>query len=124
MVPHNTMMAFAKGRLYFAGYGSHRVIELPNVAPIFQINAGIADAWYNPATAGQGFFITVLPDIQQMFLAWFTYDRGRPSEDVTALPGEPGHRWLTAQGPYDGDTANLTIFVAEGGCLTPRSRKP
>jgi hypothetical protein len=29
--------------------------------------------------------------------------------------GEPGHRWLTAQGPYGGDTANLTIFVTEGG---------
>ena len=39
----------------------------------------------------------------------------RPPEDVTALLGEPGHRWLTAQGPYAGDTANLTIFVTEGG---------
>ncbi len=26
-----------------------------------------------------------------------------------------GGRWLTAQGPYDGDTANLTIFMTEGG---------
>ena len=29
--------------------------------------------------------------------------------------GEPGHRWLTAQGPYSGDTATLTIYVTEGG---------
>jgi len=50
-----------------------------------------------------------------VFLAWFTYDTERPPEDVTAFLGEPGHRWLTAQGPYDGDTANLTIFVTEGG---------
>jgi hypothetical protein len=50
-----------------------------------------------------------------MFVAWFTYDTERPPEDVTAMLGEPGHRWLTAQGPYVGDTANLTIFVAEGG---------
>ena len=81
----------------------------------FHINAGLNDAWFNLATAGQGFLITVFPDIKQMFLAWFTYDTERPPEDVTAQLGEPGHRWLTAQGPYDGDTANLTIFVTEGG---------
>ena len=81
----------------------------------FTINAGLNDAWFNFATNGQGFLITVFPDIKQMFLAWFTYDTERPSEDVTAFLGEPGHRWLTAQGPYAGDTANLTIFVTEGG---------
>ena len=80
-----------------------------------QINAGLNDAWYNPITDGQGFLITVFPDIQEMFVAWFTYDTERPPEDVTAMLGEPGHRWLTAQGPYEGDTANLTIFVTEGG---------
>jgi len=66
----------------------------------FQINAGLNDAWYDPETAGQGFLITVFPDIGQMFLAWFTYDVERPGEGVTAQLGEPGHRWLTAQGPY------------------------
>jgi hypothetical protein len=81
----------------------------------FEINAGLNDAWYNPATNGQGFLITVYPVKKEMFVAWFTYDTERPAEDVTALLGEPGHRWLTAQGPYDGDTANLTIFVTEGG---------
>jgi len=81
----------------------------------FQINAGLNDAWFNRATNGQGLLITVFPGIRQMFLAWFTYDTQRPAEDVTAFLGEPGHRWLTAQGPYEGDTANLTIFVTEGG---------
>jgi hypothetical protein len=82
---------------------------------VFSINPGLNDAWYNPATNGQGFLITVFPDRKEVFLAWFTYDTERPPEDVTAMLGEPGHRWLTAQGPYDGDTANLTIFVTEGG---------
>jgi len=81
----------------------------------FYINAGLNDAWYNPATNGQGFLITVFPESRQMFLAWFTFDTERPPGDVTAMLGEPGQRWLTAQGPYDGDTANLTIFVTEGG---------
>jgi hypothetical protein len=81
----------------------------------FSINAGLNDAWFNSATTGQGFLIAVFPDRKEMFVAWFTFDTERPPEDVTALLGEPGHRWLTAQGPYDGDTANLTIFVTEGG---------
>jgi Tol biopolymer transport system component len=81
----------------------------------FQISAGLNDAWYNRDTAGQGFLIAVFPNIQQMFVAWFTYDTERPPEDVEAMLGEPGHRWLTAQGSYDGDTATLTIFMTEGG---------
>jgi len=82
---------------------------------VFNINPGLNDAWYNPATNGQGFLISVFPDIKQMFLAWFTFDTERPPENVSAHLGEPGHRWLTAQGPYDGDTANLVIYLTEGG---------
>jgi len=81
----------------------------------FGINTDFNDAWYNPLTDGQGFMIAVLPNQQQMFLTWFTYDTERPPQDVTAMLGDPGHRWLTARGPYDGDTANLKIFVTSGG---------
>jgi hypothetical protein len=79
------------------------------------INAGLNDAWFNPATAGQGFFINVFPDIQQVFLAWFTYDLTRPTPSVTAKLGDPGHRWFTAQGPYSGTLAELDLYVTEGG---------
>ena len=81
----------------------------------FGITTAFNDAWFNPLTDGQGFMIAVLPNQKQMFLTWFTYDVERPPEDVTAMLGEPGHRWLTAQGPYEGDTANLTIYVTSGG---------
>jgi plastocyanin len=37
--------------------------------PVFQINAGLSDAWYFPETGGQGFFIIVWEDIQQVFLS-------------------------------------------------------
>ena len=50
-----------------------------------------------------------------VFLAWFTYDAERPPVDVTAILGEPGHRWITAQGPYSGDTATLQVNVTSGG---------
>ena len=83
--------------------------------PLEVLNAGLNDAWFNATTSGQGFFVIVFPDIKQVFLGWFTYDTERPASDTTALLGEPGHRWVTAQGPYEGNTANLTLFVTEGG---------
>jgi len=57
----------------------------------------------------------VFPQIEQIFLAWFTYDVERPGSDVTASFGEPGHRWLTAQGPYIGNRASLDVQVTSGG---------
>jgi hypothetical protein len=81
----------------------------------FQINPGLNDAWYNPATTGQGFFITVFPDSQQLFLAWFTYDTMRPPGNVETNLGEPGHRWLTAFGAYEDNAAALDIEVTSGG---------
>lgn len=81
----------------------------------FPITAGLNDAWYYPPTAGQGFLIAVFEDTGIVFVAWFTYDVERPPEDVTAILGEPGHRWLTAQGPFQGDTAELEVFVTSGG---------
>lgn len=81
----------------------------------FQINAGLNDAWYLPETAGQGFSIVVYPDLSTFFLAWFTFEVQRPAENAAAVLGEPGHRWITAQGPYEGDTALLDIVVTKGG---------
>ena len=90
-----------------------------NVEPMaefkFLINAGLNDAWFNPATQGQGFFITVYPSLKKVFLAWFTYDVERPPADATAMLGEPGHRWLTAFGDYVDDTATLEIEITQGG---------
>jgi N-acetylneuraminic acid mutarotase len=93
---------------------TERYTPLP-ASDAFAINAGISDAWFNPLTSGQGLLITVFPDLRQLFVAWFTYDVERPPGDAGAVLGEPGHRWLTAQGPYSGDTATLTIFNTAGG---------
>ena len=105
---------------YGAGSGGNFVISVsvstapPGSFP-FVINAGLNDAWYNPATNRQGFLITVYPISKLMFVTWFTFDTERPSEDASSLLGDPGHVWLTAQGPYNGDTANLIIYLTEGG---------
>jgi hypothetical protein len=103
------------GMIAAANITNITVVCVDNLSPVFQMNAGLNDAWYNPTTDGQGMLIAVFPDTGQMFLAWFTFDTERPPVDVTAILGEPGQRWLTAQGPYSEDTAVLTIYVTEGG---------
>jgi len=50
-----------------------------------------------------------------VFVAWFTFDAERPLPGTPFEIGEPGQRWLTAQGPYSGHNATLTIYVSEGG---------
>lgn len=74
----------------------------------FAINAGHSGAWFNPETSGQGQFIDVQPDEQFMFISWFTYT----AED-SAQPFE--QRWLTAQGNYSGNLAELTLYETLGG---------
>ncbi len=94
--------------------GCNSVAEVLAANP-YLISAGLNDAWYNPETNGQGFFIIVFPDIQEIFMAWFTYETERPPTNVEATLGEPGHRWLTAQGPYEDNTAVLYLYNTVGG---------
>ena len=80
-----------------------------------QINPGLNDAWYDQATAGQGIFFTVYADLGLISLAWFTYDTERPDDSVTAIIGEPGHRWVTALGPIDGNRSVMDATLTTGG---------
>lgn len=90
-----------------------RQVDLPAGAPTFEINAGLAGAWYDPQTAGQGFLLDVLEPSGQLFAGWFTY--GETTDGTEALIGVPEHDWYTALGPYSGDTATLTLTQTDGG---------
>jgi plastocyanin len=81
----------------------------------FKINSALSDAWFYLPTAGQGFKIIVWEETGLVFLSWFTYDAERPADDVPSIIGEAGHRWLTAQGPFEGDTAMLDVYLSQGG---------
>jgi len=81
----------------------------------FIMNAGLNDAWYDPTTDGQGFFITVFPDLNFVTLAWFTYDTELPPLDATANLGDPGHRWMTAGGVIENNRAIMDIEFTSGG---------
>lgn len=87
----------------------------------FVMNAGLNDAWYNPATSGQGFFITVYPTLGLVNLAWFTYDTELPADESAANLGSPGHRWMTALGAIDGNTSVMDIEFASGGLFDEAS---
>lgn len=102
-------------------YGAHRsggIFLISDGEPKSEgilMNAGLNDAWYNPVTNGQGFFITVYPDLGAVSLAWFTYDTELPPEGATASLGDPGHRWMVASGPYTGNQAVMNITMTSGG---------
>jgi len=78
--------------------------------PTFTINQGVAGAWFNAATSGQGVLFDIEPNTEFIFGAIFTYDTA-----AAAKLGAPEHRWLTVQGNYSGNSAELPIFVTSGG---------
>ena len=76
----------------------------------FSINQGISGAWFNPATSGQGVLFDIDPANSFLFGAVFTYEVA----DARKL-GAPEHRWLTLQGNYQGNQAQVPVFVTSGG---------
>lgn len=95
--------------------GCNSISEILGSVSLTSFNSALNDAWFNPETNGQGFLIAVFPDSKQIFLAWFTYDTERPPEGLKSNLGEPGHRWLTAQGSFFDNAAELTLYVTSGG---------
>lgn len=93
-----------------------RIDLFPEGQP-FLINGGIAGAWLNPDTPGQGFFFDTVADDSdpQLFAAWFTFNNRPPPADETAGFGSSQQRWFTAQGSIRGDTAQLTVSRTSGG---------
>jgi len=72
------------------------------------VNDGWDGAWYDVETPGQGFLIDAHPNPAGddfIFVAWFTYGENTAS----------GQRWLTAQGPLEGSTANIIVYETVGG---------
>jgi hypothetical protein len=93
--------------------GSHNICEelrykADNTAQAVDINAGMDGSWANEDTLGQGFLIDAHPNPDGdnfIFVGWFTYG------DDTAS----GLRWLTAQGDFEGSTAEIDIYETIGG---------
>lgn len=81
----------------------------------FLMNAGLNDAWYEPATSGQGFFITVYPTLNKVVASWFTFDTELAPADATGDLVGSGQRWLQAQGLINDNTSDMIIYSTTGG---------
>jgi hypothetical protein len=97
----------------------------------FEINAGLNDAWVSQDAPLQGMFVTVFPDLELIFLAWFTFDSvplaqaqeinqessGQFEKTVnsSAMFGADDQRWVTAVGSFSGDSASLKAELTTGG---------
>ena len=83
----------------------------------FQINPGLTGAWYYPDTSGQGLLFDVMSNngnsTGEMFLAWFTYNLSHEANNAEF--GDLNSRWFTAQGEYNQDKADLTVYLTEAG---------
>lgn len=95
----------------------------PGNTATLTINPGLNDAWYNPDTAGQGFYIVVFGD-SIVSLAWFTFDTEQPPADLESVVGDPGNRWLTALGNFSGTSATMDVFRTSGGAFDSMSPMP
>jgi hypothetical protein len=83
---------------------------------MFVLNPALTDAWFNPLHNGQGFFINLYPDLETIFVGWFTFETAdRESYEDTAVIGEPYHRWLTATGDWIGVKATFDVTMTSGG---------
>jgi hypothetical protein len=72
------------------------------------INAGMDGAWFELASSGQGFFFDADPGPEAggfIFVSWFTYGTDTAS----------GQRWLTAQGNFEGQLAEIPVHETTGG---------
>ena len=72
---------------------------------------GITGAWYAPATSGEGFVLTWLPESRTLFAPWFTFATGGALEDQSAA------RWYSLQGStyQDSPLVELQILRNRGG---------
>jgi len=117
----SSLQTFSEYPLY-ALYGN--TVQLSNYVYIykafvlsdeFQINAGLSGAWYNPATDGQGIYLEVLPDINKVIMAWFTFDTSDPDSAASSEVGYAGGRWVTAIGDFQGNEFSGDIYQTSNG---------
>ena len=88
---------------------------LPNVtctvsgASTTDVDFGYSGNWFDPDTAGQGFFFELNPKAAVMFLVWHTYAPEGQSET--------GQRWYTGLGNFTpgSRTLPMTLYQTTGG---------
>jgi hypothetical protein len=93
------LVAFTYGRGAFRA----PLAALTSVPP----NPGYAGAWFEPATAGQGMQLEVIPAAGLVAVGWYTYG--------TAPAVGSNHDWLVGSGVLAGDAATIALHRVRGG---------
>lgn len=78
-----------------------------------EAHTGLNGPWHQADRSGQGLVIHVIPDSNQVFLAWFTYQ-----------PSGGEQMWLTAHGSLGSDPIQLTIYESVDGQLNSPEPQP
>ena len=99
---------------FYAIFGDGSSAVLANEKELTTLNQGFSGAWYNADQDGQGFLVDVLPEVDLIFVAWYTFEN-TASNDTSAVIGNSNQRWLTATGTYSGTEALLTVYSTQGG---------
>jgi peptidyl-prolyl cis-trans isomerase A (cyclophilin A) len=118
------------------------VLTSISVVNDFTINAGVNDVWVTDGVPFQGMFITVYPNLNLVFMAWFTFDSvapaaelrnqlddvgsgsGTKSASLSAVFGADDQRWVTALGSIDGNRTVLNAELTSGGLFNSSDPLP
>ncbi len=112
MISEIPLFNYISGQIQAANYVFIRKAFV--LSDVFQINAGLSGAWFNPDTNGQGLYLEVLPDADTVIVGWYTFDNEAMPASEKAI-GDSANRWLTAAGSFDGNTFVGNIFKTSGG---------
>jgi len=87
-----------------------------SAAAPFVIDTAVEGSWFEQGgvSSGQGFFMDYFISIDQLFIAWFTFDINAPMPMDTPV-GASDQRWLTALLSISGDTASGDLNSTSGG---------
>ncbi len=91
------------------------VTDVYELSETLHINPGLNGAWFNAQTSGQGITLEVLPNLNSVFMAWFTFDTQNPAANTTANIGYAGHRWLTSLGSINNNVVTFDLTNTSGG---------
>lgn len=99
-------------------------VVIRHLASGFKINPGINDAWVNADAPFQGMFITYFPDLNLVFVAWFTFDSQAPAGSSMATFGAIDQRWVTGAGTVNGNRVEINMENTSGGIFNGANPMP
>lgn len=90
------------------GRGTH-TLALPRL----KANPGWSGVWYDPAFDGQGFQFDVMPEQEQLVIAWYTHSPGELPRTRSNLT------WFTGVGALANGIANVSVVRSRGSFDAP-----